>query len=95
MDAIKVLLNLEELDLSNNRLKTMPDTSFHFLRRLKILELQDNIIETVHKGTFQVNFSHEVSNYLLLLMIKIYYRNAFMIISGRYPLIFRTNLSIF
>lgn len=51
-----MLINLDELDLSNNRLKSMPDTSFHFLRRLKILELQDNIIETVHKGTFQVKW---------------------------------------
>lgn len=31
----------------------MPDTSFHFLKKLKNLELQDNIIEQVYKGTFQ------------------------------------------
>lgn len=53
-DAIKVLINLEELDLSNNRLKIMPDTSFHFLKKMKILELHDNIIEDLRKGTFQV-----------------------------------------
>lgn len=52
--AFKMLTNLEELDLSNNRLKSMPDTSFHFLKNLQILELHDNSIEEVRKGTFQV-----------------------------------------
>ncbi|KAJ8961557.1 hypothetical protein NQ318_014809 [Aromia moschata] len=53
IDSIKMLTNLEELDLSNNRFKYMPDTSFHFLQKLRKLEFQDNVIEIVHKGTFQ------------------------------------------
>lgn len=57
-DAIKALINLEELDISNNRIKNMPDTSFHFLKKLKKLFVQDNIIEAVPKGTFQV-FIHK------------------------------------
>lgn len=48
------LTSLQQLDLSNNQLKTMSDTSFHFLKNLKHLELQDNRIEQVLKGTFQV-----------------------------------------
>ncbi|XP_063227150.1 chaoptin [Bacillus rossius redtenbacheri] len=52
-EALRPLGNLQHLDLSNNRLRSMPETSFHFLRRLKVLELQDNQIETVFKGTFQ------------------------------------------
>lgn len=55
MDAIKVLNSLEEFDLSNNYVKNLPDTAFHFLKKLRKLELQDNMIEIVHKGTFQVN----------------------------------------
>lgn len=62
-DAIKVLTNLEELDMSHNKLKTMPDTSFHFLKNLEILELHDNLIEDVPKGTFQV----QIKNFLLML----------------------------
>lgn len=53
-DQIKVLSNLEILDLSNNKFRTLGETSFHFLAKLRKLELQDNAIEVVHKGTFQV-----------------------------------------
>lgn len=53
-DPLKQLTNLEELDLSNNRIRNVPDTSFHFLKKLRTLELQDNIIESLQKGTFQV-----------------------------------------
>lgn len=60
IDAIKVLTNLEELDFSNNKLKIMQDTSFHFLKKLQILELHDNMIEEVPKGTFQVRkYQHQ------------------------------------
>ncbi|XP_063912433.1 chaoptin-like isoform X1 [Zophobas morio] len=52
-DAFKSLPNLEELNLGNNRIKNMPDTSFHFLRKLKVLYIQDNVIEVLRKGTFQ------------------------------------------
>ncbi|XP_019875931.2 chaoptin isoform X2 [Aethina tumida] len=53
LDAIKVLVNLEVLDLSNNRIRTLQDTAFHFLKKLRELKLQDNVIESVNKGTFQ------------------------------------------
>ncbi|XP_037026425.1 chaoptin isoform X1 [Bradysia coprophila] len=52
-DAMRHLTSLQELDLSNNQLKTMTDTSFHFMKNLRHLELQDNRIEQVLKGTFQ------------------------------------------
>ncbi|RZF46767.1 hypothetical protein LSTR_LSTR002630 [Laodelphax striatellus] len=52
-DALKPLSSLQSLDLSHNYLQTMPETSFHFLRRLRTLKLQDNRIDAVIKGTFQ------------------------------------------
>ncbi|XP_069668870.1 chaoptin isoform X2 [Periplaneta americana] len=52
-EALRPLVNLQHLDFSNNRIRVMPETSFHFLKRLQVLELQDNEIDTVHKGTFQ------------------------------------------
>lgn len=53
-DALKPLSQLQNLDISNNKIKNVPDTSFHFLDNLKRLELQDNLIEQFHKGTLQV-----------------------------------------
>lgn len=50
---IRELTSLRELDLSNNRLKSISDTSFHFLKNLEVLELNDNQIEQIQKGTFQ------------------------------------------
>lgn len=55
VDVLRPLTKLKELDLSNNKLKIMQDASFYFLKNLKILEMQDNMIETMHKGTFQVS----------------------------------------
>ncbi|XP_066585681.1 chaoptin [Prorops nasuta] len=53
MKAFKSLTNLQQLDLSNNRIRSMPDTSFHFLKRIRRIELQDNEIDDIRKGTFQ------------------------------------------
>lgn len=53
-DALRHLTSLQELDFSNNKLTSMSDTSFHFLKNLRLLELHDNRIEQVMKGTFQV-----------------------------------------
>lgn len=50
----KSLTNLQHLDFSNNKIKSMPDTSFHFLKRVRRIELQDNEIDSIQKGTFQV-----------------------------------------
>lgn len=52
-DALKPLSSLQYLDLSHNTIQNMPETSFHFLRKLRVLQMQDNQIDTVHKGTFQ------------------------------------------
>ncbi|XP_033217135.1 chaoptin-like isoform X2 [Belonocnema kinseyi] len=49
----KFLTNLQHLDFSNNRIRAMPETSFHFLKRIKRIELQDNEIDNIRKGTFQ------------------------------------------
>ncbi|KAG8310793.1 hypothetical protein J6590_056630 [Homalodisca vitripennis] len=52
-DALRPLGSLQHLDLSHNKLQTMPETAFHFLRRIRTIQLEDNSIENVHKGTFQ------------------------------------------
>lgn len=52
-EAMRHLTSLQELDISNNQLKTMTDTCFHFLKDLRILEMHDNRLEQVLKGTFQ------------------------------------------
>ncbi|GLV45240.1 chaoptin [Carabus blaptoides fortunei] len=51
--ALKPLTNIVHLDLSNNKLVTMSDTSFHFLKKIKRLKLQDNELNELLKGTFQ------------------------------------------
>lgn len=53
-EPLKALIELEHLDLSNNKLKNVPDTSFHFMYKLKTLNLQDNLIDQFSKGTLQV-----------------------------------------
>lgn len=53
--TFKHLKSLEELDLSNNQLTKIPETSFHFLSNLRLLNLHDNKIEGILKGTFQVS----------------------------------------
>ncbi|XP_013100006.1 chaoptin isoform X1 [Stomoxys calcitrans] len=52
-EPLRHLTSLQELDMSNNKIQTMSDTSFHFLKNLRLLELHDNRIEQVMKGTFQ------------------------------------------
>lgn len=52
--AFKALKSLEELDLTNNRLTKVPDTSFHNLKNLRVVEMHDNLIDQLSKGTFQV-----------------------------------------
>lgn len=52
-EALRHLTSLQELDFSNNKITSMTDTSFHFLKNLRLLELHDNKIEQVMKGTFQ------------------------------------------
>ncbi|KYN18187.1 Chaoptin [Trachymyrmex cornetzi] len=49
----KSLRNLQHLDLSNNKIRSLSATSFHFLNRIKRIELQDNEIDSILKGTFQ------------------------------------------
>lgn len=53
-DVMQDLTSLQELDVSNNHLKTLSETCFHFLRNLRVLEMHDNQLDQVAKGTFQV-----------------------------------------
>uniref|UniRef100_A0A1Q3FSG3 Putative conserved secreted protein n=1 Tax=Culex tarsalis TaxID=7177 RepID=A0A1Q3FSG3_CULTA len=52
-DSFRHLTALEALDLSNNKLKTLTDSSFHFMKNLVSVELHDNQIDSLAKGTFQ------------------------------------------
>ncbi|KAF5276013.1 hypothetical protein FQA39_LY00809 [Lamprigera yunnana] len=54
-EPLKMLWNLRHLDASNNKIKNLPHTSFHFLKKLRFVELQDNEIEDLQPGTFQGN----------------------------------------
>ncbi|XP_050075895.1 chaoptin [Anopheles maculipalpis] len=69
IDAFRKLTALEALDLSNNRLKAVGDTAFHLLRNLVSLELHDNQIDTLAKGTFQADIHTK------LMMISLSYNN--------------------
>lgn len=44
---------MRSLDLSNNHLTSVSDASFLSLNNLRTLELNDNLIEQIAKGTFQ------------------------------------------
>lgn len=44
---------LKQIDFSNNKLRTLTDLSFYSLKNLEILNLNDNLIENLPRGTFQ------------------------------------------
>jgi len=46
------------MELSNNHLQHLRESSFHFQTNLRTLKLQDCMIEAFHKGTFQVDISY-------------------------------------
>lgn len=52
-NIFKPMSSLQYLDMSNNRIKVIPETSFHFLKMIKALEFRDNQIDQIAKGTFQ------------------------------------------
>lgn len=52
-ENLRELEALRKLDFSNNRLRTLNDLSFYFLKNLEIVNLNDNQIEVMPKGTFQ------------------------------------------
>lgn len=64
-DVLKYLTSLRELDISNNKLKSISDTSFHFLRNLQYLNVQDNQIEQIVKGTFQGDIHSNLETILM------------------------------
>ncbi|XP_077286802.1 leucine rich repeat containing G protein-coupled receptor chaoptin [Arctopsyche grandis] len=66
-DALRQLSYLQHLDISNNKIINVPDTSFHFLNNLKRLELQDNLIEYFPKGTLQGDIHSALESVILSL----------------------------
>ncbi|XP_065076627.1 chaoptin-like isoform X2 [Ochlerotatus camptorhynchus] len=68
-ESFRQLTALEALDLSNNKLKTLNDNSFHFMKNLVSLELHDNQIDSLQKGTFQSDIHTKLT------MISLRYNN--------------------
>lgn len=54
-DAFRYLSNLKYIELNNNHLQHLRESTFHFQSELKTLKLQDCMIDHLYKGTFQVN----------------------------------------
>lgn len=52
-EVLKELEALRKIDFSNNKIRTLTDLSFYFLKNLEIVNLNDNQIEFMPKGTFQ------------------------------------------
>lgn len=56
-DALRHLSELKYIELSNNHLQYLRESTFQYQTNLVTLKLQDCMIETLHKGTFQVNIT--------------------------------------
>jgi len=56
-DAFRYLSVLKYMELSNNHLQHLRESTFHFQTELRTLKLQDCMIDVLHKGTFQVNIN--------------------------------------
>lgn len=54
-DALRHLFELTYLELNNNHLQHLRESTFNYKTKLRILKLQDCMIDTLNKGTFQVN----------------------------------------
>ena len=53
------LVKLEHLDLSNNYFKTVKENTFLSMGNLEVLELNDNEITMIERGTFQVRLKYK------------------------------------
>lgn len=86
--AFKPLSEVVHLDLSNNKLVSVPDTSFHFLKKVRILELHDNEISDIVKGTFQVTDFMLIILNICIFKINFNFREIFIrnYLSYTYPL---------
>lgn len=70
----------------------MPDTSFHFLKRVKKIELQDNEISNIHKGTFQVLFlPSKIKFNLVELLLNLNFNYWLNLILGRHSFLVGRN----
>ncbi|KAJ7308345.1 hypothetical protein JRQ81_008882 [Phrynocephalus forsythii] len=55
VDALRALPHLEELHLSNNKLKTLSNSLFRFLPRLRTVDLSNNQLRDLPPGLFRNN----------------------------------------
>lgn len=57
---LRELTSVEELDFSNNKIKTISDISFHSMKNLRVIKINDNQIEQLPKGIFQRDFHQKL-----------------------------------
>jgi Leucine-rich repeat (LRR) protein len=50
---MRELTELQELDVSNNKLKSIGETTFHTFKQLTVFRANDNLLEQIPKGLFQ------------------------------------------
>jgi Leucine-rich repeat (LRR) protein len=57
---LRELTSVEELDFSNNKIKTISDIAFHTMKNLRTLKMNDNQIDQLPKGIFQRDFHQKL-----------------------------------
>ncbi|KAG5684862.1 hypothetical protein PVAND_014072 [Polypedilum vanderplanki] len=58
--VLRELTSLEELDVSNNKLKSISDTALHTMKQLREFNANDNLLEQIPKGLFQRDFHQKL-----------------------------------
>jgi Leucine-rich repeat (LRR) protein len=62
---MRELTSLEELDVSNNKLKSIGETAFHSMKQLRVLRANDNLLEQIPKGLFQREIHRKLEEIVL------------------------------
>lgn len=65
-DALRHLFELTYLELNNNHFQHLRESTFNYKTKLRTIKLQDCMIDTLKKGTFQVNIYKTTYFYIIL-----------------------------